>query len=101
MATEMDGALLVAHGSRDPAWSQPFEAVAQLLKAGRPGLAVELGFVEIQHRNLNPVSALHSLIPGESHRRFCATERPRLMSEPIAQGILRETGHVANAQRHE
>lgn len=48
MTKQTDGALLVAHGSRDPAWSQPFEAVAGLLAAGRPGLAVQLGYVEIQ-----------------------------------------------------
>ena len=56
---EMDGALLVAHGSRDPDWSQPFETVAQLLRDGRPGLAVELGFVEIQEpRSLEAGDAL-------------------------------------------
>lgn len=48
MTAKMDGALLVAHGSRDPAWCQPFQDIAQLLRTARPGLAVELGFVEIQ-----------------------------------------------------
>ena len=42
----MDGLLLFAHGARDPAWAQPFEAVAQRLRAARPDTPVVLSFLE-------------------------------------------------------
>lgn len=46
------GLLLFAHGARDPHWALPFEAVASLVRAGRPGLPVELAFLEFMSPNL-------------------------------------------------
>ncbi len=46
------GLLLFAHGARDPNWALPFEAVAQLVRVGRPGLPVELAFLEFMSPNL-------------------------------------------------
>lgn len=40
------GLLLFAHGARDPNWALPFEAVAKLVREQRPGLPVELAFLE-------------------------------------------------------
>lgn len=42
------GILLFAHGARDPAWAQPFEAVARRLteRASAQGHAVTLAFLE-------------------------------------------------------
>lgn len=42
------GILLFAHGARDPAWAQPFEAVARRLtdQASAQGHAVTLAFLE-------------------------------------------------------
>ena len=40
------GLLLFAHGARDPAWAQPFEAVAHRCAEQRPGSAVALAFLE-------------------------------------------------------
>jgi len=40
------GLLLFAHGARDPRWALPFEEVARRVRAMRPGLALELAFLE-------------------------------------------------------
>jgi sirohydrochlorin cobaltochelatase len=42
----LSGLLLFAHGARDPRWAEPFEAVAQRVRAARPGSPVELAFLE-------------------------------------------------------
>lgn len=40
------GLLLLAHGARDPNWAEPFERVAKHVRSARPGVAVELAFLE-------------------------------------------------------
>jgi sirohydrochlorin cobaltochelatase len=40
------GLLLFAHGARDPNWALPFEAVARIVRAQRPGMPVVLAFLE-------------------------------------------------------
>ena len=40
------GLLLFAHGARDPRWALPFEDIAQRIRDQRPGLALELAFLE-------------------------------------------------------
>ena len=40
------GLLLFAHGARDPRWALPFEDVARRIRVLRPGLALELAFLE-------------------------------------------------------
>ena len=40
------GLLLFAHGARDPAWAQPFEAVARNVRQQRADLPVVLAFLE-------------------------------------------------------
>ncbi len=46
------GLLLFAHGARDPRWALPFEAVAQRIRVGQPGLALELAFLEFMAPDL-------------------------------------------------
>jgi sirohydrochlorin cobaltochelatase len=46
------GLLLFAHGARDPRWAQPFEAVADQVRAARPGTPVHLAFLEFMSPGL-------------------------------------------------
>jgi sirohydrochlorin cobaltochelatase len=41
-----EGLVLVAHGSRDPQWSRPFERLAAALEKKLPAVAVALAFLE-------------------------------------------------------
>ncbi len=41
-----EGIVLIAHGSRDPEWSRPFEQIALSLKRQLPAVAVALAFLE-------------------------------------------------------
>ena len=41
-----EGLLLFAHGARDAAWAQPFEAVAGRLRAARPDVPLSLAYLE-------------------------------------------------------
>jgi sirohydrochlorin cobaltochelatase len=51
--------ILFAHGARDPAWSSPFEAVAERLRALQPGAEVRLAYLEFMSPSL--VEAGHEL----------------------------------------
>jgi sirohydrochlorin cobaltochelatase len=54
--------ILFAHGSRDPAWAEPFERLRDSVKALAPGIDVEIAFLEMMHPNLAAtVEALVSL----------------------------------------
>jgi sirohydrochlorin cobaltochelatase len=46
MNASTPGLLLFAHGARDPEWARPFDAVAQSVRAQRPGTPVQLAFLE-------------------------------------------------------
>ena len=39
--------VLFAHGSRDPKWAEPFEAIQALIRAQAPDTLVELAFLEL------------------------------------------------------
>ncbi|MEO7161218.1 MAG: CbiX/SirB N-terminal domain-containing protein [Polaromonas sp.] len=41
------GIILFAHGSRDPLWRQPIEAVAAQISARQPGILVRCAYLEI------------------------------------------------------
>lgn len=57
-----DAIILFAHGARDPLWSRPFEAVAERIKALRPGVQVRLAFLEFMRPQLTEAgSALAAL----------------------------------------
>ncbi len=46
------GLLLFAHGARDANWALPFEAVLRVVRQQRPGLVVELAYLEFMSPNL-------------------------------------------------
>jgi sirohydrochlorin cobaltochelatase len=46
------GLLLFAHGARDPRWAQPFEAVAERVRARAPQIPVALCFLEFMAPDL-------------------------------------------------
>ncbi|WP_298231811.1 CbiX/SirB N-terminal domain-containing protein [uncultured Azohydromonas sp.] len=46
------GLLLFAHGARDPEWARPFEAVAQSVRAQRPGTPLQLAYLEFMQPDL-------------------------------------------------
>ncbi len=47
-----DALILFAHGARDPRWSEPFEAVAAQVRTARPGVPVQLAFLEFMSPGL-------------------------------------------------
>ena len=50
----MDKALiLLAHGSRDPSWAQPFEALTAAIKEKHPGRRIVLAFMELTAPSLD------------------------------------------------
>jgi sirohydrochlorin cobaltochelatase len=57
------GLILFAHGARDPRWAAPFEAVAARVRAGRPGVAVRLAYLELMTPDL-PTAAAELLAEG-------------------------------------
>ena len=57
MNTSSTGLLLFAHGARDPEWARPFEAVAQSVRAQRPGTPVELAYLEFMEPDLATAAA--------------------------------------------
>ena len=44
--------ILFAHGARDPEWAQPFKKIKRALEAKRPGITVELAFLEFMQPSL-------------------------------------------------
>jgi sirohydrochlorin cobaltochelatase len=46
------GLILFAHGARDPAWAQPFEALAERVRALVPQTQVRLAFLELMQPDL-------------------------------------------------
>jgi sirohydrochlorin cobaltochelatase len=53
----MNGLILFAHGSRDPAWAAPFEAVAARLRSRRPQCRVVLAYLELMQPDLPTAAA--------------------------------------------
>src|SRR6516225_383538 len=44
--------ILFAHGSREPGWANPFEDLAERVRAAAPGRQVRLAFLELMHPDL-------------------------------------------------
>jgi sirohydrochlorin cobaltochelatase len=40
------GIVLFAHGSRDPEWARPFEAIRELVRRQRPECPIEVAYLE-------------------------------------------------------
>ena len=45
--TPQSGVILFAHGSRDPLWRLPIDAVAERVRAQQPNLPVAVAFLEL------------------------------------------------------
>lgn len=69
--------VLFAHGSRDPEWAAPFRAVQKKTAAAKPGVEVELAFLEIMTPTLT-----------DAVDRLVASGRKRITVAPLfmAQG---------------
>ena len=62
LVPERRGIVLFGHGSRDPLWRQPIEAVARQIKLDAPDLAVQCAYLELCQPNLgSSVQALLDL----------------------------------------
>lgn len=67
--TRTSGVILFAHGSRDPLWRLPIDAVAQRMRAQHPGLPVAVAFLELTEPDLpHTVEAL--MKQGVAHVRI-------------------------------
>ncbi|PUE10574.1 sirohydrochlorin chelatase [Limnohabitans sp. T6-20] len=63
------GVILFAHGSRDPLWRLPIDAVAQQMTERWPGLAVACAFLELTTPDLaSTVEAM--MMRGMTHLRI-------------------------------
>ena len=56
-STDKHAIVLFAHGARDPQWALPFRKIQRAIKARRPGIAVELAFLEITEPSLDQTVA--------------------------------------------
>jgi sirohydrochlorin cobaltochelatase len=50
--TEKSGVILFAHGSRDPLWRLPIDAVAERMRAQQANLPVAVAFLELTEPDL-------------------------------------------------
>jgi sirohydrochlorin cobaltochelatase len=53
----MKGVILLGHGSRDPLWRQPMEAVAQRIAGSAPATMVRCAYLELERPDLASVAA--------------------------------------------
>jgi sirohydrochlorin cobaltochelatase len=56
-ATFRDGVILFAHGSRDPKWREPVEAVAALIRRRQPEARVSAAYLELCEPSLPDAAA--------------------------------------------
>lgn len=64
--TTRTGLLLFAHGARDPRWAEPFQDVLQRVQALRPGVPVQLAFLEFMSPTL-PAACAQLVAAGCTH----------------------------------
>ncbi len=67
--TEKNGVILFAHGSRDPLWRLPIDAVAQRMQAKQPELPVAVAFLELTEPDL-PSTVEGLMKQGVAHVRI-------------------------------
>ena len=63
------GVILFAHGSRDPLWRLPIDAVAQDMTRRWPGLSVACAFLELTTPDL-PTTVETLMMQGKTHLRI-------------------------------
>ena len=74
--------ILFAHGARDPQWALPFKKIKRALKAKKPGVAVELAFLELMEPSLADAVAK---LAGAGH--------PSITVAPL---FMAQGGHLKN-----
>ncbi len=62
----MLGVLVLAHGSRDPAWRQPVESVARQIAANDPSVRVTCAYLELCEPDI--ATATHQLVGAGATR---------------------------------
>jgi sirohydrochlorin cobaltochelatase len=85
-----DGILLFAHGSRDPLWRGPIEAVAIRIRAEHPKLPVACAYLELCEPSLPDATAqmitqLHNTINSVALRAYSMAAKP---SKPLKIRIV-------------
>lgn len=81
MAVASTSALvLFAHGARDSQWAEPFRALQKAVSTRRPGLTVELAFLEIMEPALSDCVA-----------RLASAGHQRIVIAPL---FLAQGGHL-------
>jgi len=63
------GIILFAHGSRDPLWHRPIEAVAERIRVSAPGRSVTCAYLELSQPDL-PTAAASLVSQGVQHIRI-------------------------------
>ena len=66
---EKRAVVLFAHGSRDPLWHKPMEAVAAQLASGAPDIAVRCAYLELSQPDL-PSACAALIQDGAQHIRI-------------------------------
>ena len=56
------GIILVGHGSRDPLWRAPIEAVAARLAGSQPAIATRCAYLELQQPDVPSAAAVVSIV---------------------------------------
>lgn len=64
-----NGVILFAHGSRDPQWHRPIEAVAERIRANDPTRIVACAYLELSQPDL-PTAAATLIGQGVQHIRI-------------------------------
>ena len=75
-STDQQAIILFAHGARDPEWAQPFKKIQRAVKARRPGIAVELAFLESMEP---PLADAIAKLAKAGHKRI--TVAPLFMAQ--------------------
>lgn len=95
------GVVLFAHGSRDPLWSAPIEAVRRHIEAHHPGIAVRRAYLELMAPDLP--SAVQELVDAGVRAitivpMFLGTGKHARHDLPVMVQGLRQTHTQADIQ---
>ena len=103
--------ILLAHGSRDPLWCRPIEAVRDCLQAQQPGVAVYCAYLELCPPPLQQVlqeladggctrAAIAPLFLGAGrHVREDLPQMVRTLARQFPQLRLSLAGHIGEDER--
>ena len=90
--------ILFGHGSRDPLWRAPMEAVAARIAQQRPGLAVRCAYLELDQPDLSAAAAALAATGARSITvvpMFLGTGRHAREDLPVLFGkLLKEYPHL-------